>query len=156
MALDAVIRGVSAGTGLEVKAGGVPPVTGDPAAVVVLSPNAPISLPVPTLHTLEAVATVNATSVKAGAGTVFALSLTNVSAATRYFKLYDKATAPTVGADIPILTIPIPAYYCLVQAFPLLGLRLGSGIAYAITCAMGNADATGLTLGDVKVVVSYL
>lgn len=32
----------------------------------------------------------------------------NINAAARYLKLYNKASAPTVGTDTPVLTIPLP------------------------------------------------
>lgn len=35
--------------------------------------------------------------------------LFNTASAIRYVKLYDKSTAPTVGTDTPVMTIPLPA-----------------------------------------------
>ncbi len=46
-------------------------------------------------------ASTNATSLKASAGTLFALYAVNLNAAMRYVKFYDKASAPTVGTDVP-------------------------------------------------------
>jgi hypothetical protein len=46
-------------------------------------------------------------NIKASAGQVFALTVYNVNAAVRYLHLYNKATAPTVGTDTPVMTIPM-------------------------------------------------
>jgi hypothetical protein len=39
--------------------------------------------------------------VKASAGQVYSLFVSNINAAVRYLKLYNKASAPTVGTDVP-------------------------------------------------------
>lgn len=54
-------------------------------------------------------ATTNATSVKSSSGNIGSIILTNTSASMKYFKLYNKASAPTVGTDTPIMTVGIPA-----------------------------------------------
>lgn len=53
-------------------------------------------------------ATTNATSVKTSAGVINSIILSNNGATGRYFKLYNKASAPTVGTDTPVHTIFIP------------------------------------------------
>jgi len=53
-------------------------------------------------------ATTNATSAKASAGEVHVILATNTTATVKYLKLYNKASAPTVGTDTPILTIALP------------------------------------------------
>ncbi len=141
---------------LTMKAASTAAAAADPAAVVALSPNSPITLTTPTAHTLNSAATTNATSVKASAGTLYGIAVSNVSASTRYFKLYNKASAPTVGTDTPVLVIPIAAGG--VANFPLgtLGLRFGTGLAYAITGAAADTDTTAIAAGDCKVFLSYL
>ena len=49
-------------------------------------------------------ATTNATSVKASAGIINDIVVGNNGAGVAYFKLYDKASAPTVGTDTPVAT----------------------------------------------------
>ena len=135
-----------------VKAASTPPVAADFAQVFALSPN----LPAPTVHNLTAAATTNATSVKASAGRLTGLWLTNYSAAAKYFKLYNKASAPTVGTDVPLLTIPIPATANVFLPLSEFGLYLSTGIAYAITGALADSDTTALAAGDVKVLANYI
>src|SRR4051812_15077088 len=49
------------------------------------------------MHNLPAsAATTNATSVKGSAGTVYGIQAFNTSGATKFLKLYNKASAPTV------------------------------------------------------------
>ena len=109
-----------------------------------------------TVHVLTSAASTNATSVKTTAGPVFTLNLTNYSATPKFFKLYQKASAPTVGTDIPILTIPIAATAFLPMEFGALGLQVSAGIAYAITNLITDADVTAVAAGDVKVAMTYL
>lgn len=108
-----------------------------------------------TFHHLISAATTNATSVKASAGTIANIELTNNSASMKFFKLYNKASAPTVGTDTPILTLGIPANG--VRSFvPPVEWRLATGIAYAITGAPAVADTTAVALNDVAVSIGYL
>lgn len=109
-----------------------------------------------TIHSLDSAATTNATSVKTTPGSITSLQLTNLNAATRFFKLYQKASAPTVGTDIPVMTIPIPATSHVTVPIGPLGLRIGTGIAYALTTGMSNADAVAVGAGDVKVYMTYI
>lgn len=78
-----------------------------------------------------------------------------------YLKLYDKATAPVVGTDIPRLTLPLTsdtAYNgaALVAApsafefsFSDVGITFFNGIAYALTKLPADADTTAIIAGDV-------
>lgn len=102
----------------------------------------------PSVSTLTTAATTNATSVKTTAGNVFELDVTNTSASAMYLKLYNKASAPTVGTDIPISTIPIPATSFQSFTFGRLGKRFASGIAFALTGAMAATDTTAVAAGS--------
>ena len=57
---------------------------------------------------LISAATTNATSVLGAPCELTKLTASNVNAAARYLKIYDKATAPTVGTDIPVATYILP------------------------------------------------
>lgn len=105
---------------------------------------------------LTSAATTNATSVKASAGNLFEITADNFTAAAKFLKLYRKASAPTVGTDVPILTVPIPANGFVQLAFGAQGKRFLTGIAYALTGAQAVADTTALAAGDVHVHGSYL
>lgn len=93
--------------------------------------------------------TTNATVVKASAGNVYQVDVTNLTAGPVYVKFYNKASAPTVGTDTPVLTIPVPATVAgtppYVVEFGMAGKRFTTGVAYAITGAIGQADATAIT-----------
>jgi len=105
-----------------------------------------------TNHRLLSAATTNATSVKTSAGRVHALVLSNASASVKYFKLYNKATAPTVGTDTPIMTVLIPAGQTIVPIVAAgVGVYCSSGIAYALTGGIADTDATAVAAADVIV-----
>jgi hypothetical protein len=106
--------------------------------------------------TVESAASVNATLVKASPGDVYEISLTNYSAAAKFFKFYDKASAPTVGTDTPCLTIALAANSEKVYGFGSFGKRFARGIAYAITNLQSVADATAVGADDVVGAFSYI
>lgn len=89
---------------------------------------------------LLSAASTNATKVKETAGQVYGWYLFNAGTATRYLKLYNKAAAPTVGTDTPFLTIPVPAGGAANVEFTQ-GLAFGTGIAFALTKGMADANA---------------
>lgn len=110
----------------------------------------------PTASTLNSAATTNATSVKNAAGNLYSIAASNVNAAARFLKIYNKASAPTVGTDVPVLVIPIAASAVVNINFGTYGLRLGTGIALAITGAAADNDTTAIGAADVKVCTSYI
>lgn len=101
-----------------------------------------------TSRLLSAAATTNATSVKASTGAIVSIQGYNAKASAVYLKLYNKASAPTVGTDTPVKTLYIPASAAFVFDFPV-GSYFSTGIAYAITGAAADADTTALAAGDV-------
>lgn len=110
---------------------------------------------VTTFHHLISAATTNATSVKASAGTITSIILSNTNAAARFFKLYNKASAPTVGTDTPIMTVMIPAGQTI-DIEPPVETRLTSGIAYALTTGIAVADTGAVGASDISVHISYV
>jgi hypothetical protein len=92
-------------------------------------------------------ATTNATAVKASAGKVFGWYLYNDGAAEAYLKIYNKATAPTVGTDTPVLVIPIPAGSAANVEFTQ-GIAFATGIATALTTGFADADTTAVAAGQ--------
>lgn len=105
--------------------------------------------------TLNSAATTNATVVKATAGNLFVVAASNLSASVRYLKFFNKATAPTVGTDIPIMVIPIAANSTTAIEFGVLGARFATGIGYAITGGAADADATAIGAAEVKLAITY-
>jgi len=106
----------------------------------------------PTLLTARlpsAAATTNATVVKASAGRMTKVVAYNASAAVKFLKLYNKATAPTVGTDVPVLTFTLKPADSFNADFEDFGFQFATGISYALTGLAADADTTVLTAGDV-------
>ena len=103
-----------------------------------------------------AAATTNATSVKTSAGSLFEITIDNLAATPRYLKLYNKASAPTVGTDVPILTIPVLAGDIRQLAFGQIGKRFTTGIAFAITGAAAVSDTTAIVAGETHTNLTYI
>lgn len=105
---------------------------------------------------LVSAATTNATSVKTAAGALASLYALNTNAAVRYLKIYDKASAPTVGTDAPVLTMALPASSGTPLNLGDNGLALANGLAFALTANATDADATAIGAGDVILTLLYL
>jgi len=104
---------------------------------------------------VHSAATTNATSVKASAGTIGGIYVTNTNAAVRYLKLYNKASAPTVGTDVPVWTIAIPANS--ERDIPIPGgMAFSTGIAFAITTGAADTDATAVAANEITGAIAYL
>lgn len=104
--------------------------------------------PVSTARLLSAAASTNGTNIKASAGDLFRIRGYNAKAGAVYLKLYNKATAPTVGTDTPVATYYLPASAAFEIAFDN-PLYFATGIGYGLTGAAADADTTALTAGDV-------
>jgi len=107
-----------------------------------------------TNYKLNSAASTNATSLKASAGKIHSLVLTNTSATIKYFKLYNKTSAPTVGTDTPIMVIGIPP----LSTIPLgnsIGMYFSLGIAFATTGVPADTDTTALAANDMLVNIIY-
>lgn len=100
-------------------------------------------------HLPSSAATTNATSVKASAGTVYSIEAYNATAVLRYLKVYDKASAPTVGTDTPKRTIALKPNDRTVITFVSGGLSMPTGIALALTLNPADSDSTAITATDV-------
>lgn len=95
------------------------------------------------VHRLTSAATTNSTLIKPGKTTFVGGVYSNASASPIYLKLYDKATAPTVGTDIPRMTISIPANNSKVIDL-MDGVVFDKGLGLALTGAAGDADTTAI------------
>lgn len=101
-----------------------------------------------TNYNLVSAATTNAAVVKSSAGNLSELTIFNPTAATVYVKLYNKTTAPTVGTDVPVLTIPVAAGALYSSGgFGTVGKRFATGIGIAITANAVATDATAVAAG---------
>lgn len=108
-----------------------------------------------TVFRLAAAGTTNATSIKGTPGNVYAMSLCNTSAAIKYVKFYNKATAPTVGTDTPVLVIGVPATSTVFPMLNLVPIPFSTGVAMATTALGTDADATAVTANDLMITVYY-
>lgn len=105
---------------------------------------------------LNSAATTNATLIKGSAGIISSLTINNTSAAAKYVRFYNKATAPTVGTDTPIFVVTILANTSKEVTLSIYGKRFTTGISYAITNAAGVLDATAVAAGDVQISGDYV
>lgn len=105
-------------------------------------------------HRLVSAATTNATGVKNAAGKVYAINGTNTGAAC-FLKLYDKASAPTVGTDVPVETYALPAGGTFSFTFGNVGSQFAAGIALAITGLIADADTTAIAANQVVMQLHY-
>lgn len=100
-------------------------------------------------------ATTNATSLKASAGNIVNIDVFNVAAYDVFLKIYNKASAPTVGTDTPVWTIPLKTAQGYARTFPV-GKSLATGIAYAITKLQADSDTTVVVAGDVTGSIDWI
>ena len=101
-----------------------------------------------TSRIVSAAASTNGTSAKAAAGDIFAIQGYNAAATVRYLKIYNKASAPTVGTDVPVKTIALAPSSAFNLSFPV-GYYCSAGIAYALTTGSADSDTGNLTAGDI-------
>jgi hypothetical protein len=126
-------------------------------AVTLTSTTVTASTPAtPTASNISSAATTNATSVKNSAGTAYSVTASNTGASPAYVKLYNKASAPTVGTDVPVLTMAIPASGTVNVSFGSQGHRFATGIALAITNGAADSDTAAVAAAQVKVLTSYI
>lgn len=98
--------------------------------------------------------TTNGTSVKAAPGVVTSIVASNTNAAVRYLKLYDKASAPTVGTDTPKQVYALPAGGCV--SIPLSSpLQFEAGIAFATTTGAADSDTAAVAANEIIVNLGY-
>ncbi len=107
-------------------------------------------------HLISA-ANTNATNVKASAGQVFNIICSNINASPRYLHIYDKATTPSVGTDVPIWTLLIPGATSgggLNASLPA-GLQFSSGIGFGLSTGAADNDSGSVAAGDLTVNLGY-
>jgi hypothetical protein len=97
-------------------------------------------------HAIAAAST-NATSLKASAGQLYGASIYNNAGYPVYLKFYNKASAPTVGTDTIVYEVAVQAGTER-EVHTEEGLAFSTGIAYAVTKGITDADTTALLLSD--------
>jgi hypothetical protein len=113
---------------------------------------APVSAQTVPVKYLSA-ATNNSTLVNTGRSKLGTGIVVNTTVTVYYLKLYNKATAPTCGTDVPKWTIPIP--YGASNAAGGFVLPLGDGLSFplglgfCITASIADNDNTSAATGIV-------
>lgn len=133
------------------------PVSGTVTATVTAGTINPVVPATP--YFVNSAATTNGALILTGTSNVSSFYATNEGASVAYVKLYNKATAPTVGTDVPEMIIPIPAAASSVPgvANPNIGFhgfRFALGLGIAITRNAVFSDTTAVGAGEVKVKLS--
>lgn len=123
------------------------PVTGSGTFLVSPSAN--------TGYALVTAATTNGALIITGSKILNEITISNLTAAIIYVKLYNKATAPTVGTDVPLVTIPVPVGGLVALEFGTMGKRFTLGLGIAVTGAAAATDTTAVAVGA-QISASYI
>ena len=89
---------------------------------------------------------------------IVATNTTTVAATITYLKLYNKATAPTCGTDIPVMTIPLLPNATNGNGQFAMGFddtRFPLGIGFCLTEGIADNDTTATTTG-ISINIGYL
>lgn len=106
-----------------------------------------VTPPTGTEFSLVTAASTNATLVATGSIGLNEITISNLTAAIIYVKLYNKATAPTVGTDVPRVTIPVPIGGLVALEFGNLGKRFPLGLGLAVTAGAAATDTAAVAVG---------
>lgn len=107
-----------------------------------------------TLSHLVSAGSTNATSLKASAGQLYGASIYNNAGYPVFLKFYNLATAPTVGTSTIVFEVPVQAGTER-EVHSDIGLAFGTGIAYALTKGITDADATAVLASDASIDLIY-
>jgi hypothetical protein len=109
----------------------------------------------PTPYKLNSAASTNATSVSTTANTLlYGYYISNTNSSVRYVKFYNKASAPTVGTDTPVLVLAIPGSGAANVSFPA-GINFTTGLAFATTTGAADSDTAAVAANEVIVNLVY-
>jgi hypothetical protein len=119
-----------------------------------LSAAGSVSTIAPSNYFLNSAASTNGALIVTTTMGVSAFFASNIGATPAYVKLYNKATAPTVGTDVPEMVITVPATGQVEVTPGFYGYRFPLGLGIAITGAAADTDTTAVAAGQVKVKLS--
>lgn len=136
---------------------GTQPVSGTVTATVTAGTVNPVVPATP--YILNSAASTNGALILTGTSGLQAFFATNTGAGAAYVKLYNKATAPVVGTDVPAMILVVPAAVSGVPGVCTLpigfsGFRFALGLGIAITGGAADTDTTAVAAGQVKVALS--
>lgn len=98
-------------------------------------------------YTLVSAASTNAALITGGVRNLSEITVFNPTAAAVYVKLYNKVTAPTVGTDVPVVTIPVATNGLAAFNFGTMGKRFNIGLGIAITAGPLATDTVAVAAG---------
>ena len=157
-ALDTVIQDTkftSSQAPVEASIQNTPAVTISSGTVTTVSTVSAMTPAAPTAYSVESTAAALAAAIKATAGTLYEITVSNITATACYVKIYNKATAPTPASDTPIFTVLAPANTLVTFNFGPMGKRFATGIAIGATAAAAKTDTTVLAAG-VQISATYI
>ena len=93
-------------------------------------------------------------SVKASAGQLYGYYVFNAATSVRYLKIYNTSSAPTVGTDTPVITIPLPAGAGATVEYSN-GIAFATGIGIGATTALADASTDAPAANEVIVNLFY-
>lgn len=105
-----------------------------------------------TAHLISA-ATTNGTVVKASAGSIGQIVVSNNAATASYFKLYNSTTV-TVGTTTPVMTVLVPAG-STVMPIGNSPIRCSTGICFGLTKGIAVNDVAAVGLSEMSVSIFY-
>lgn len=106
------------------------------------------------MHHVVSAASNNAAVIKGSAGQIYSVHATNHTASWKFVKFYNKATAPTVGTDTPVMVLGVPPNG-FAEMEEVHGAACAAGIGIAIVTGAANSDNTAVALNDVIVSTRY-
>ncbi len=110
----------------------------------------------PTPYSLRSAGTSDdATNVKASAGVLYSIVVTNTNASACYLKVYDKATAPAAASDTPIARYAVPGSGGIAINFAH-GMLFSNGIGFLLVTGNTDTDGTDVAAGEVMVNLTYV
>lgn len=106
---------------------------------------------------IYSLATTNATLVKNTAGSIGAIHLysTLTTTTVAYLKLYNKATLPIPGTDVPFAVYKIGGSNSLSIEFPK-GMKFSQGLGFAITRGGSPIDILIIGIGEITGQIVYI
>jgi hypothetical protein len=107
-----------------------------------------------TPYFVNSAASTNGALILTGTSGLQAFYASNIGASDAFVKLYNKATAPTVGTDVPEMVIRVPATGQVELTPGFNGYRFPLGLGIAITALAADTDTTAVAAGQVKVKLS--
>ncbi len=111
-------------------------------------------------HSRVSTASTNATLVKTGSTKVVTVTVSNMTAgllggAVRYLKLYNKATAPVAGVDVPVWREAIQIGTTLTFTIPEGGILFNLGLGYTVVTGIADNSNGAIGANEIYINIAY-